>query len=136
MKVIVIFFILSFIVFPPAYSAEPAENAELEATSENKNTIIPYREEKEMSQQATPVVLVLVIFILMVVVFMFLFKKKLSLVNQSSEKNIQVLEIKRLNARLTVFHLKVKDKEIFIMQAGDNVTTLDMNDKIEDTLGA
>jgi len=136
MRDIVIFFVLSFIVINQAYSAESSKKVVSEVGNENTSIAIPYREEKNISQQATPVLLVLFIFGLLAVIFLYFFKNKLSLVKHTAEKNIQVLEVRRLNTRLTVFHLKIKNKEMLVMQSGDNVKILDLNEKSEDPMGS
>ena len=93
------------------------------------NTAIPFKQEKTLAQQSSPIISVLLMFIVVAAVFFYFFKNKLSLVTVPGEKNIQVLEVKRLSQKLSVFHIKVKNRELLVLQSGDTVKTLDINDE-------
>ena len=90
---------------------------------------IPYKKNKELTEQATPVLLVVTLFLIGAFVFYYFFRSKLSVVNPAGDKNIHVIEIKRLNTRLTVFHMRVKSNEFLLVQSGDNIQTLDLDGK-------
>lgn len=123
---ICIFFLFSFSGEVNANESEM--DAVAKSHSSKKINTIPYKQEKEISEKSGPILTVLFVFVVAAAIFVYFFKKKLSITNSIQSGNIKIIETKRLNTRLTVFHIEVKNKEIIIVQSGDNIKTLDIHD--------
>lgn len=89
---------------------------------------IPFKDGNILAETSLVRVLVVTVIGLVLVIFSAYILKKIYLkqpVSGSTGQNIKLVEIKRLTPKLTLFVVRVNDKQFVIAQSGDNLLSLD-----------
>ncbi|MES9938912.1 MAG: hypothetical protein ABW104_03970 [Candidatus Thiodiazotropha sp. 6PLUC2] len=130
----------------PKFSSANAmpENSSLEKSQENnidkisKNESIssehdssqgvPYRKDSIISGETlTRLLIAIVIALLLIIVIVYALKKFLFARDYLSvkENRMQLLDVKRLSPRLTLFMVRIDDKTVVLAQSGEQLLTID-----------
>ncbi|MCW8932946.1 MAG: flagellar biosynthetic protein FliO [Gammaproteobacteria bacterium] len=87
---------------------------------------IPYKQDKSLLVKTGATISVFIVVLILSGLLLFYLNKKkiLNLSPESGERNINVLESKRLNSKTIIYLVEVKGKEVLLIQTGNSVDTI------------